>query len=67
MITNYYSTFEMRAVAFDLVDDRTSYDSGRYIELLAEVCSTILEPLDCDCRAERILESLESGNHILVL
>jgi DNA polymerase-2 len=68
VVTDYYSTSsERRAVAFDLVDGRTVYDSRRYIELLAEVCSSILESFDKRCRAEQLLHIFENRNHILAL
>lgn len=68
VITDYCSTSsERRAMAFDLADGRTAYDSRRYIELLAEVCSAILEPFDRRCRAEQMLQVFENENHILAL
>jgi DNA polymerase elongation subunit (family B) len=53
VITDYGSkSAGKRALAFDLVDDKTVYDARRYVELLAEACSTILEPFRGDCCAE---------------
>ncbi|MBI3023852.1 MAG: hypothetical protein HYY68_09065 [Thaumarchaeota archaeon] len=68
VITDYCSTSsERRAMAFDLADGRTAYDSRRYIELLGEVCSAILEPFDQRCRAEQMLQVFKYENHILAL
>jgi DNA polymerase I len=41
------------AVPLDLADEkRMNYDAVRYAELLAEACSTVLEPFRRDCSAE---------------
>ena len=56
VITDYRSRSPgRRAVAFELADERTAYDAGRYVELLAEACATVLEPFSRDCSAERLL------------
>jgi DNA polymerase, archaea type len=47
------------AVPLDLADEeRTSYDAKRYAELLAEACSTVLEPFRKDCSAEGLLQAV---------
>jgi len=48
-----------RAVPLDLVDARTTYDAARYVELLAEACSTVLEPFRKDCSAEGLVREVE--------
>ncbi len=56
VITDYSSRSpSRRAVAFELADDKTVYDAERYVELLAEACSTILEPFE-HCRAEGLMQ-----------
>ena len=47
------------AVPLDLVNARTSYDAWRYVELLAEACSTVLEPFRGDCSAEGLLNAVK--------
>ncbi|HVC26784.1 MAG TPA: DNA polymerase domain-containing protein [Nitrososphaerales archaeon] len=56
VITDYESKSPgMRAVAFELADEKTVYDAKRYVELLAEACSTVLKPFREDCSAERLV------------
>ena len=56
VITDYESkSAGKRAVAFELVDGATVYDAKRYVELLAEACSTVLKPFREDCSAERLV------------
>jgi len=52
-----------RAVPYDLMDGGTRYDAGRYVELLAESCSTILEPFSDDCSAEGLIRNVEELLH----
>ena len=57
VITDYESkSAGKRAVAFDLVDDKTVYDAKRYVALLAEACSTVLKPFREDCCAEGLAQ-----------
>jgi len=57
VITDYESkSAGRRAVAFDLVDDKTVYDARRYVALLAEACSTVLKPFRKDCSAEGLVQ-----------
>ncbi len=59
VITDYESkSAGRRAVAFDLVDEMTAYDSKRYVALLAEACSTVLEPFREDCNAEGLVQAV---------
>jgi len=51
------------AVPVDLIDERTSYDAGRYVELLAEACSTVLEPFSADCSAEGLMRAVRAEMH----
>jgi DNA polymerase-2 len=49
VITDYYSKNPAkRTVPEDLISEETSYDVERYIELLAEVCSSVTEPFGFD-------------------
>jgi DNA polymerase-2 len=74
VITNYYESGSAtrsrrrrrrrRAIPFDLIvdhnDGSTRYDAGRYVELLAEACATVLEPFRSDCGAERLMQLVRS-------
>jgi DNA polymerase elongation subunit (family B) len=60
VITDYQSKSPgRRAVAFELADERTVYDAKRYVELLAETCSTVLKPFRGDCSAEGLLQRVD--------
>src|SRR2546426_1027775 len=60
LITDYYSgSPRRRAAPESLVDDGTPYDVRRYVELLAEACSTVLEPFDGRCSPERLVGRLQ--------
>ena len=60
LITDYYSgSPRRRAAPESLVDDGTPYDVRRYLELLAEACSTVLEPFDGRCSPERLVGRLQ--------
>jgi len=59
-----YSRSSGRAVALDFLDGQVPYDAARYTELLAGVCSTVMEPFDRRFTAEGLLDALrrsESG------
>jgi DNA polymerase elongation subunit (family B) len=46
IITDYYQTKSKnnRAIPIELINERTSYDVKRYIELLTEACNSVIEP-----------------------
>ena len=44
VITRYKSAGKDRSIPRELLEDKIEYDSYRYIELLADCCSTILSP-----------------------
>jgi DNA polymerase, archaea type len=59
VITDYESRSPgRRAVAFELADEKTVYDAKRYVELLAEACSTVLKPFREACSAEGLLRAV---------
>ena len=60
VIMDYRSRGSKRATPLDMVEDQNHYDSSRYIRLLAEVCSSVLEPFDPACAAERLMERYEA-------
>jgi DNA polymerase elongation subunit (family B) len=60
VITDYRSRSPgRRAVPFELADERTAYDAGRYVELLAEACSTVLKPFRPGCTAEWLVRAAD--------
>ena len=60
VITDYKGKDSKRAAPLDVVRDQTRYDSERYIALLAETCSSVLEPFDPGCTARGLLSSYEA-------
>jgi DNA polymerase-2 len=49
VITDYYrKNSRKRAVPVELIDEKTTYDSRRYIELLAETCNSVTRPFGYD-------------------
>jgi DNA polymerase-2 len=60
VITDYRGRDSKRATPLDMVEDETKYDSERYIRLLAETCSSVLEPFDLECSAEGLMSRYES-------
>jgi DNA polymerase-2 len=47
IITDYYQKTRSkndRAIPIEMIDERTSYDVKRYIELLTEACNSVTEP-----------------------
>jgi DNA polymerase, archaea type len=45
VITDYYrKNARKRSVPVELINDKTTYDAKRYIELLAQVCTSITKP-----------------------
>jgi DNA polymerase elongation subunit (family B) len=64
IITDYRSRSPgRRAAALELVDEKTVYDARRYVELLAEACSTVLKPFRGDCSAEGLMRRVDKGLH----
>jgi len=48
VITDYYrKNSRKRTTPVDLINDKTIYDSRRYIELLAETCNSVTVPFGC--------------------
>jgi len=63
VITDYHSRSPSRRAAPEaLLDDGTPYDVGRYIELLAEACSTVLEPFDAGCSKGRLVRRFRNAD-----
>ncbi|HYB07658.1 MAG TPA: DNA polymerase domain-containing protein [Nitrososphaerales archaeon] len=60
IITDYRGKGSKRATPLDMVRDETKYDSERYIALLAETCSSVLEPFDPGCTARGLVSSYEA-------
>jgi DNA polymerase elongation subunit (family B) len=46
VITDYDGRDSKRSVPLDMIKDEHRYDSRRYIRLLSETCSSVLEPFD---------------------
>ncbi len=64
VITDYRSGSPgRRALAFELADERTVYDARRYVELLAEACSTVLRPFREACSGEGLVRVVERALH----
>jgi DNA polymerase elongation subunit (family B) len=48
VITDYYrKNARKRSVPVELINDKTTYDTRRYIELLADTCNSVIEPFGC--------------------
>ncbi len=60
IITDYKGRDSKRSTPLDVVRDETRYDSERYITLLAETCSSVLEPFDPRYSAEGLMSSYEA-------
>ena len=60
VITDFRGGDSRRAVPLDMIKDETKYDSGRYIQLLAEACSSVLEPFDVKRTAAGLVSSYEA-------
>jgi DNA polymerase elongation subunit (family B) len=60
VITDYDGKDSKRATPVDVIRDQSKYDAKRYIELLAETCSSVLEPFDPRRTAEGLLSLYES-------
>ena len=64
VITDYGSRDSKRVTPIDVMGGETIYDSKRYIELLAEVCSSILEPFDPRCSAPGLLSMYQARRSV---
>ncbi|HUK79796.1 MAG TPA: DNA polymerase domain-containing protein [Nitrososphaerales archaeon] len=60
VVTDYKGRDSKRATPIDMINDQTKYDSERYIVLLAETCSSVLEPFDPGCTTAGLLSSYEA-------
>ncbi len=61
VITDYKGKDSKRVAPLDMIKDETKYDSERYIMLLAETCSSVLEPFDSGCTAAGLMSSYEAS------
>jgi len=59
IVTDYEGRDSKRATPLDVLEEEDAYDSERYIELLAGVCSSVLEPFDSRCSAAGLLSMYE--------
>jgi DNA polymerase-2 len=64
VITDYNGKDSNRATPLDVVKDRAKYDSERYIALLSETCSSVLEPFNPGCTALGLMSSYEGRRNI---
>ena len=64
VITDYRGKDSKRATPADVIQDETKYDSERYIELLAETCSSVLEPFDPRCTGSGLLAAYEARRSV---
>ncbi|HME18284.1 MAG TPA: DNA polymerase domain-containing protein [Nitrososphaerales archaeon] len=64
VITDYGGRDSRRATPVDMIGDEAAYDARRYIELLAETCSSVLEPFSQDCSAAGLLALYERQRNI---
>jgi DNA polymerase elongation subunit (family B) len=62
VISDFYSRSK-RAMPAEALEGKRCYDTRRYIELLGEACSTILQPFDPEMTAERLLDILRTSSH----
>ncbi|HKT21644.1 MAG TPA: DNA polymerase domain-containing protein [Nitrososphaerales archaeon] len=60
VIADYKGRDSKRAIPLDMVEDQAKYDAGRYIRLLAEACSSVLEPFDPGCDALGLTRAYEA-------
>jgi DNA polymerase elongation subunit (family B) len=46
IITDYYQTRSKnnRAIPIELINDKSTYDVKKYIELLTQACNSVIEP-----------------------
>ncbi|MGI0014604.1 MAG: DNA polymerase domain-containing protein, partial [Nitrososphaera sp.] len=61
VITDYRRA--RRAIPLELVSEKTTYDHARYVELLAQVCSSVTDPFgytpDLDSEQSRLIRANE--------
>ena len=51
VITDYYrKNAKKRSVPIELMNEKTTYDARRYIELLAQVCNSVVTPFGYNIR-----------------
>ncbi|MDG6925284.1 MAG: hypothetical protein JRN09_01895 [Nitrososphaerota archaeon] len=62
VITDFYSR-GARAIPSEALDGRRCYDTRRYVELLSEVCATLLEPFDAGMTSQGLLDALTADTH----
>ncbi len=55
VITDYGGRDSRRSTPVDMLESASKYDARRYVELLAETCSSILEPFDSGYSAAGLL------------
>jgi DNA polymerase-2 len=66
IITDYRGRDSKRALPLDVVKDETQYDAERYTELLAETCSSVLEPFDPGCTAMGLMSAYEGHRSVIL-
>jgi len=66
VIADYKGKDSKRAMPIDMIKDQAKYDSERYIVLLAETCSSVLEPFDRGCTATGLMSSYEARRNVLL-
>lgn len=64
IITDYRGRDSKRVTPLDTLQDGSYYDSKRYIELLAETCSSVLEPFDPRLSAAGLLSLYEAHRSV---
>ena len=64
VIADYKGKDSKRAMPIDMIKDQAKYDSERYIVLLAETCSSVLEPFDRGCTATGLMSSYEARRNV---
>ena len=60
IITDYDGRDSKRATPLDMMEDQTKYDASRYIALLADTCSSVIEPFDPSCDARGLVQTYEA-------
>jgi DNA polymerase elongation subunit (family B) len=64
VITDYRGRDSKRAIPVDTMKDDAKYDAERYIQLLAETCSSVLEPFDQRCTGSGLFAIYESRRNL---
>ena len=62
VITDFYSRSK-RVMPAESLEGKRCYDTKRYVELLGQACSTMLQPFDPQMTAERLLGDLRAKSH----